>query len=482
MRRFPILYIWIFALLCGCKSWGKFWALTLLSISPEDGSINNATQTVVRLTFDQAIRESSVSINKTSQNCNGSIQLSVNDFASCIRLKSAALVDGGKTLTITGYGFPNGQTAKVKVTTGLETENGTTLVSEYISAGFKTVAGPCGGNCFQSLGSIPTTPNAGVQVFLIESGIHAGKILYIPGSATSSHLLDTMTLTFSTGPNLVACGTNNTSSQTIALRTGPHAGKYLFFRANNSTATCLYDPENNSFTANTPASLPSASFGSGMHIFEITSGNNTGNFFILSGNASTASAVYNPATNAFSDGPNLATAPNAGTTSLAITSGVNAGKSIVFFGNGTTDTALFNPNTLSFATIVTMPFATMTGFSAQMLLSGKAIVFHANNQPNASFYNPDTNSFSSTISSLNNIESGSFSYLIQYGTNAGKIILSAGNNFQNTELYTPGVGTTAGPDVPFGMNNASIAFHVETGLYPQTWIVTNAVNYAIYFP
>lgn len=482
MRRIPILLAFIALLFCGCKSWGKFWALNILSISPADGSTSNATQSVVRLTFDQAIRESSLLINKTSQACSGNIQLSVNNFVSCIRLKSATLSDGGKTLTITGYGFPNGQTAKTKVTTTLESENGSTLVSEYISTGFGTIPGPCGGNCFQNLGSITTAPNAGVHIFLIESGLHAGKMLYVPGSSTSSHLLDTNTLTFSAGPDLTPCGTNNTSSQTIALRTGPHAGKYLFFRANNSTATCLYNPETNSFTANTPASLPGANFGSGMHIFEITSGTHAGKFFILSGNTGTASAVYNPVTNAFSDGPNLATSPNAATTSLAITSGTNSGKFIVFFGNGTTDTGLFNPETLSFSTLVAMPFATMQGYSVQMLTSGRGIVFHANNQPNASFYNPDTNSFSSTLSSVNNIESGSFSYLISYGNNAGKIILSAGNNFPNTELYTPGVGTTAGPNVPFNMNNGSIAFPVETGIYPQTWIVTNALSYAIYFP
>lgn len=486
MLRLLICIPWLLLVFSGCKSWGKFWTLKISSISPADGSTGNATQSVITIVFDQVIQISSVNINTADQTCSGNIQFSVTDFRTCIRLKSVVSAEGGTALRITGYGFPNGQTARVKVTTALRSEGNASLETDYISGGFKIVSAPCGSNCFVDLGATPTAPNAGAHAFAIVSGIHEGKILYIPGSSLVSYLLNTDTMAFSAGPSLTVCGTNNTSAETIRLKTGPHAGKYLSFRVNNSTATCLYDPATNSYSANTASSLPSNSFQAGFHIFEMISGGQSGKFFILTGNTGTTSAIYDPATNGFSDSITLPTAGLNLSSSLAIKSGTNTGKQLVFFGQGTTDTALFNPVNISFNAVVALTPAPFQGYATHWLDSGaaagKAIIFTGGNTANARFYNPDSNTFSNTADTVNLISTGSRSFLIPYGANAGKILLPAGGGFNNTELYNPGVGGISGPPVPFTVDLQTLAFEVETGIYPQAWVIVTATNSAVYFP
>ena len=118
-------------------------APNLTSVSPADGATSVALNSGVTLEFDRSIDPGTLTFN-TDNACSGQVQLSTNDFASCVALaaiSSASFLNRSFTITPAGTELDSARTFKVKVTTGVKDTYGNALSSNFtMSAGFTTIA------------------------------------------------------------------------------------------------------------------------------------------------------------------------------------------------------------------------------------------------------------------------------------------------------------------------------------------------------
>ena len=77
-------------------------ALAVLSFSPADASVNVDRATAISVTFNRAPVQSTVIVNTADTACSGSLQLSSDDFATCVQAAGApAASSGGTVFTFT---------------------------------------------------------------------------------------------------------------------------------------------------------------------------------------------------------------------------------------------------------------------------------------------------------------------------------------------------------------------------------------------
>ena len=109
MRTIPKLLSILCVLLSGCGSFsgnessmdGKF-SLLVSSMSPSDGVSSVSTDTTVAVTFSDEMTSSSVTTNTTDTSCSGTLQVSSDDFSTCIQMSSSPSVSNSdKTFTVT---------------------------------------------------------------------------------------------------------------------------------------------------------------------------------------------------------------------------------------------------------------------------------------------------------------------------------------------------------------------------------------------
>ena len=110
-------------------------ALTVSSTSPQNVETNVSASTTVAVVFSESILYSSISANTTDTTCSGAIQVSADDFSTCVQWSFAS--DSGTTVTLTpSSNFTSGSTYKIKVTTDLTTSSGTACTAFETSTGF----------------------------------------------------------------------------------------------------------------------------------------------------------------------------------------------------------------------------------------------------------------------------------------------------------------------------------------------------------
>lgn len=97
------------------------------------------------------------------------------------------------------------------------------------------------------------TAGAGIQAFVINQGINAGKIFVVHGNGqVNTSIYDPASDTSGPGPLLSVCGINateiNAASQLMPIFSGPNNGKHLLIAGGTTVKTCLIDSANNSVT------------------------------------------------------------------------------------------------------------------------------------------------------------------------------------------------------------------------------------------
>lgn len=114
---------------------------SLISMSPEDEATSVAKNSSFSISFSDAMDVSTITTNTSDTSCSGSIQLSSDDFTTCIQIKSAATASNSNmTFTFKPNADLNDDTLyKLKVTKDAKNSAATSIASDWMmTTGFKT--------------------------------------------------------------------------------------------------------------------------------------------------------------------------------------------------------------------------------------------------------------------------------------------------------------------------------------------------------
>ncbi len=120
---------------------------TVMTVTPANAAVNVAVGTSVVVTFATAMTPATVTTQSIGGACSGAIQLSKDDFVTCLGLGAPVMTVGNTVATLAAApGMSYGQTYKVKVTTAAQSAGGLPLAAAVVqAAGFTTVTErPCG--------------------------------------------------------------------------------------------------------------------------------------------------------------------------------------------------------------------------------------------------------------------------------------------------------------------------------------------------
>ena len=111
----------------------------MASTAPADGAWAPAS-TVVAVSFDQAMAPATLVVQSAHGACTGSIQVSANDFTTCVGLTAMALSNGNKMVPLTPEpGLLVNRVYRIRVTTAATNASGVPLASlHYMPIGFMT--------------------------------------------------------------------------------------------------------------------------------------------------------------------------------------------------------------------------------------------------------------------------------------------------------------------------------------------------------
>jgi hypothetical protein len=497
---------------------------SVVTTDPADNTIAPYNQTYIDVTFSSEIDAATFVAQTTFGACSGSFQVSYDLFNNCL----AGTVDSSANPRIRFIPtvFPKGLGLQIRITSSVISSVEVPVTPYTSPVGFRLGA-PCGNfNCFFSLSTPLMAPAAGSNgVFLIRTGVHAGKALaYSTGTALTT-IIDPATATSIQGPNLCltptgtvldfyAAGTANNGMQILILGT--------------SGSACLYNPATNTFS--TGFTVPSA--GSGAYIFDskadtdvffvqgspspliyrynstlgnmitsydtgtaqgdgshqirMVSGSNGGQSLLFAGNSSMVTRNFND-TGILSGGPTSNSNVSAGAASIEVTNGGNAGKVVTIVGGNTTTTSVYDlvaGGASASGNTLLHPVAT----GAQLLRQSGTATY---DQPliiagGTGLGSVFTNKFDSATLSFSNgplttgrVLQGSASiYVPRLGTGGGFFILN-GNLSTSTSVYLPSTGQFHGSRMPgtspnLGSNSFVISGGPQNG---KTLIVSgNGVN------
>ena len=117
-------------------------APTVSAVSPTDNSTSVAVNSTVALTFSEKISTSTISTNTSDTSCSGSLQLSSDNFTSCVKM-SAAPTASNDNQTFTATPADNLSTStsyKLQATTTVKDPAGNALAAAYTTNGFTTAS------------------------------------------------------------------------------------------------------------------------------------------------------------------------------------------------------------------------------------------------------------------------------------------------------------------------------------------------------
>ena len=118
-------------------------APTLVSTSPVDGATGVGCSGAVTVTFSEPMAPASLTTNSTDSQCSGNLQLSKDNFLTCVQMTSATVSASFLTVTLTPAASLGAfQNYKVRVTTGVTDSSLNPLSTTYTSStGFETDTG-----------------------------------------------------------------------------------------------------------------------------------------------------------------------------------------------------------------------------------------------------------------------------------------------------------------------------------------------------
>jgi len=115
---------------------------TITSVSPVDNTTSVAVNSTVALTFSEKISTSTISTNTSDTTCSGSLQLSSNNFTTCVKMSAAPTASNdNQTFTSTpADNLSTSTTYKLQATTSVKDPAGNALATAYTTNGFTTAS------------------------------------------------------------------------------------------------------------------------------------------------------------------------------------------------------------------------------------------------------------------------------------------------------------------------------------------------------
>jgi len=120
---------------------------TVVSTTPANNATPVASNSIA-VTFSAAMNPATLTANSTAGACVGSVQVSLDNFASCIAFSGAMMSPDNKTVTLTAApGLLVNRNHKIRVTTAATGANGLALASQFDMVNGFTTTSPnlCGG-------------------------------------------------------------------------------------------------------------------------------------------------------------------------------------------------------------------------------------------------------------------------------------------------------------------------------------------------
>ncbi len=92
-----------------------------------------SANTPISVTFNRAANISSITVNTANTVCKGTLQVSSNNFAKCVKMAGAPTPGAGNTtFTVNpAANLNSGTTYKIRVTTGAQAADGVPLAATY---------------------------------------------------------------------------------------------------------------------------------------------------------------------------------------------------------------------------------------------------------------------------------------------------------------------------------------------------------------
>jgi hypothetical protein len=447
--------------------------------------------------------KTSITTNSDDTTCSGSVQISFNNFVTCVKMRSSITTTDNKTFALTSNPtMGTFATHKIKVTTTAKSDASVKLATDYSHATGFTTSTPCtvydAATCpipFSTAATMTGSLGNGGMVIPIESGAAKGKIFVVLGNSTTTNIFNPDTGLFSVGPNTTATVNTNGVPTYFSINSGVHAGKYLFTHG-PITTTSIFDPVTNTMISG-PNLTTNAGLGS--NAFQINSGSNSGKtLLILSG---VTTNLYDPTTNTFSIGPNLTSTLGNASHSIGINSGLHNGKTLIVYAGGVVDTSLYDPSSNTFSVgpnLTTNAWGGAFSFSLSTgIQSGNIFTVIGNETSISNIYNSASGTFAAgpTILGLpvgkNTPDVGTHSIMITSGVNAGKLWLLSG--VSNSYTYSTSAfydlnsnSFSVGPNLITILAGNSKTIYIESGIYSGKYMTfyagSNAKFTSLYDP
>ena len=142
LKRFFPFFILFVLFLAGCTATTEeddtIQPLSIVSLSPEKNAQNVPITSSLNITFSHEMLSSSVSVNVTDSSCLGTIQVSTNNFSSCIQMTAAPFTLNSLTYTITpNVSLESFTTHSIKISRLVQDTRDVISGSDYLSP-FKT--------------------------------------------------------------------------------------------------------------------------------------------------------------------------------------------------------------------------------------------------------------------------------------------------------------------------------------------------------
>ena len=153
----PLVFILLLLLLNSCSDRSEFGsesdyiklgadditAPTVSAVSPTDNSTSVADNSSVALTFSENISTSTISTNTSDTTCSGSLQLSSDNFTTCVKMSGAPTASSNdQTFTSTpAANLSTSTTYKLQATTAVKDPAGNALATAFTTTGFTTASG-----------------------------------------------------------------------------------------------------------------------------------------------------------------------------------------------------------------------------------------------------------------------------------------------------------------------------------------------------
>ena len=114
---------------------------SVFSFSPSDNSVNIGLRSSVSVSFNEAMDNSSMTANLSGSSCVGTLQLSSDNFTTCIKMSgSPSSSYSNHTFTVSPLdNLLENTLYKIKVKATVKDQAGNTLTSDYTSVGFTTI-------------------------------------------------------------------------------------------------------------------------------------------------------------------------------------------------------------------------------------------------------------------------------------------------------------------------------------------------------